>query len=63
MVEIKCKHRSIIRHGYSRYVALPPSWMLTHNLKAGDLLLPIIQEDGALRIDPPKEETDDRAIA
>lgn len=58
MVEVKLKDRTIYKQGAGYVVVLPIEWIRSLNLQAGDILEPIVQQDGALVLIPRKQGDD-----
>ena len=48
--------RKVVNSHYSYFVSLPMAWCRSHNIGKGDIIQPIILEDGNLLIKPIKKK-------
>ena len=53
---IRCKARKVQLNGRTHYIALPPLWLEQFHVEKGQLLVPVIAEDGSLMFKVPIEE-------
>lgn len=48
ILTMELRRRSIFRQGLSFGITLPIDWVRSQKIKAGDIILPVVQEDGSL---------------